>query len=112
MRGYPLKLPLTTRQVTDAVMYDEDILCAKGGRQVPDDTSVILDPEERREAVRNLCALRYLDGYPDTKVIDPIKEKYPACTMPLSSTSPVNVTPEIKGPALRQRISSTRGANS
>ena len=66
MRGYPLRLPLTTRQVTDVVMHDEDILCAKGGRQVPDDTSVIPDPEERREAVRKLCTLRYLDGYPDT----------------------------------------------
>ena len=42
-----------------------------------------------------MCALRYLDGYPDTKVIDPIKENYPACTMPLSSTSPTHVTPEI-----------------
>ena len=95
MRGYPLKLSLTTRQVTDVVMHNENILCAKGGRKVPDDTSVIPDPEERREAVRKLCALRYLDGYPDTKVIDPIKENYPACTMPLSSTSPVHVTPEI-----------------
>ena len=28
-------------------------------------------------------------------MIDPIKEKFPACTMPLSSTSPVHVTPEI-----------------
>ena len=68
MQGYPLKLSLTTRQVTDVVMYDENILCAKDGRQVPDDTSVIPDP---------------------------IKENYPACTMPLSSTSPVHVTPEI-----------------
>ena len=95
MRGYPLKLPLTTRQMTDVVMYHEDILCAKGGRHVPDDTSVIPDPEERREAVRKLCALRCLDGYPDTKVIDPTKENYPTCTMPLSSTSPIHVTPEI-----------------
>ena len=31
MRGYPLRLPLTRRQVTDVVMYDEDILSAKGG---------------------------------------------------------------------------------
>ena len=38
MTGYPLRLALTTRQVTDVVMYDEDILRAKGGRQVPDDT--------------------------------------------------------------------------
>ena len=95
MRGYPLRLTLTTRQVTDVVMYDEDILCVKGGRQVPHDTNVILDAEVKREAVRKVCALRYLDGYPDTKVIDPIKENYPACAMPLSSTSPVHVTPEI-----------------
>ena len=28
-------------------------------------------------------------------MIDPIKENYPACTMPLSSTSPTHITPEI-----------------
>ena len=33
MRGYPLWLSLTTRQVTDVVMYNEDILCVKGSRQ-------------------------------------------------------------------------------
>ena len=54
-----------------------------------------MDEEMRRERVRKICALRYLDGYPDTKVIDPIKENYPACTMPLSATSPTYVTPEI-----------------
>ena len=95
MRGYPLWLPLTTVQVTEVVMRDEDILCAQGGRHVPDDCQVISDPEERREAVRKACALRYLDGYPDTKVIDLIKENYPACTMPSSSTSPTYITPEI-----------------
>ena len=95
MRGYPLWLSLTTRQVTDVVMYDEDILCVKGGRQIPDDTEEILDDEVKREATRKICALKYLDGYPDTKVIDPIKDNYPACTMPLASTAPVHVTPEI-----------------
>ena len=95
MRGYPLWLPLTTVQVTEVVMRDEDILCAKGGRHVPDNSQVISDPEEKREAVRRVCVLRYLDGYPDIKVIDPIKENYPACTMPLLSTSPTYVTPEI-----------------
>ena len=54
MRGYPLWLPLR----------------AKGGRHVPDDSQTILDPEENKDAVRKTCALRYLDGYPDTKVID------------------------------------------
>ena len=33
-RGYPAWLTLTTRQVTDVVMYDEDILSIKGGRQL------------------------------------------------------------------------------
>ena len=95
MRGYPLWLPLTTSQVSDVVMLDEDILRSKGGRHVPDNSQEILDPEEKREAVRKSCALRYLDGYPDTKVIDPIKENFPACTMPLSCTSPTYITPEI-----------------
>ena len=28
-------------------------------------------------------------------MVDPIKDSYPACTMPLASTAPVHVTPEI-----------------
>ena len=95
MRGYPLRLALTTRQLTDVVMTDEEILSVKGGRTVKDDESVSMDEETRREKTRKTCALRYLDGYPDAKVIDPIKENYPACTMPLSATSPMHVTPEI-----------------
>ena len=57
MRGYPLRLTLTTRQVTDVVMYDEDILRVKGGRQVPDDTAEILDEEEKRETTRKVIKL-------------------------------------------------------
>ena len=38
MRGCPLWLPLTTVRVTEVVMRDEEILCAKGGRHVPDNT--------------------------------------------------------------------------
>ena len=34
-------------------------------------------------------------GYPDTKVIDPVKENFPACTMPLSCTTPAYITPAI-----------------
>ena len=93
-RGYPAWLTLTTRHVTDVVMYDEDVLSVKGGRQVSD-AEPFLDDESRRERVRQICALKYLHGYPDTKVIDPIKENYPACTMPLSATAPTFVTPEI-----------------
>ena len=78
VRGYPLRLTLTTRQVTDVVVYDEEILSAKGGRKVRDDQHVPVDEETKREKTRQTCALRYLDGYPDTKVIDPIKENYPA----------------------------------
>ena len=95
VRGYPLRLTLTTRQVTDVVMYNEEILSEKGGRMVKDDQQVLADEEAKREQARQTCALRYLDGYPDTKVIDPIKENYPACTMPLSATTPLHVTPEI-----------------
>ena len=47
MRGYPLRLPLTTCQVSDIVMLDEDILRAKGGRHVPDNSHEILEPEEK-----------------------------------------------------------------
>ena len=76
-------------------MYEEDILRVKGGRKVPDDTDEIPDPGTKREVVKKTCALRYLDGYLDTKVVDPIKENFPACTMPLSCTPPTHVTPEI-----------------
>ena len=94
MRGYPVRLTLTTRQVTDVVMFDEEILSVKGGRQLNDDFDEPMDEEMRRERVRKICALR-LDGNSGTKAIDPIKENYPACTMPLSGTSPTYVTPEI-----------------
>ena len=93
-RGYPAWLTLTTRQVTDVVMYDEDILSIKGGRQVPG-PEPYLDDETRSERTRQLCASNYLYGYPDTKVIDPIQVNFPACTMPLTATSPAVVTPEI-----------------
>ena len=94
MRGYPLWLPLTT-QVSDIVMRDEDILRAKGGRHVLDNSQEILDADENREAVRKSCAPRHLDGNPDTEVIDSIRENFPACTLPLSRTSPTYITPEI-----------------
>ena len=94
-RGYPLRMTITTRQVTDVVMYDEDILAVKGGRKVKDEHGSSLDDEARREETRKTCALRYLEDYPDTKVIDPIRDNYPACTMPLSATAPLYVTPEI-----------------
>ena len=87
-------LSLTTRQVTDVVMYDEEILSVKGGRQVPE-PQPHLDDETGSERTRQLCALKYLHGYPDYRVVDPIKENYPACTMPLAATSPAVVTPEI-----------------
>ena len=57
-RGYPLRMTITTRQVTDVVMYDEDILAVKGGRRVKEHGSS-LDDETRREDAR-LVALRYL----------------------------------------------------
>ena len=90
-----MRLTITTRQVTDVVMYDEDILAVKGGRMVKDDQGASLDEETKREETRKTCALRYLEGYPDTKVVDPIRDNYPACTMPLSATTPLHVTPEI-----------------
>ena len=54
-----------------------------------------LDDVTRSERTRQLCASKYLHRYSDSIVIDPIKENYPACTMPLAFTSPSVVTPEI-----------------
>ena len=49
----------------------------------------------RSERIRQICASKNLYGYPDSRAIDPIKENYPACTMPLAATSPAVVTAEI-----------------
>ena len=76
-------------------MCDEDILAVKGGRMVKDNHGSSLDEENQEGRISQDCALRYLEGYPDTKVIDPIRDNYPACTMPLSATTPLHVTPEI-----------------
>ena len=93
-RGYPARMSLTTRQVTDVVMCDEHILAVKGGRQVSAPEPQ-LDDEARKERIRQLGASRYLQGYPEARVVDPIQTNYPACTMPLAATSPIVVTPEI-----------------
>ena len=53
-RGYPARLTLTTRQVTDVVMYDEDILAIKGGRQIAA-PEPHLDDETRSERTHQLC---------------------------------------------------------
>ena len=50
-RGYPAWLTLTTRQVTDVVMDDQEILSVKGGRQVS-----YLDDVTRSERIRQICA--------------------------------------------------------
>ena len=54
-----------------------------------------LDDVARQERIRQICASKYLYGYPESKVIDPIRLNYPACTMPLASTSPAVVTAGI-----------------
>ena len=94
-RGYPTWLTLTTRQVTDVVMYDEEILSIKRGRQVsePEPYLELLRPEVRELArfVHQSISM----GIRTPEVVDPIKENYPACTMPLACTCPSVVTPEI-----------------
>ena len=53
------------------------------------------DNNERLEAVRQVCAAHYLEGCHDTKVIDPIKDNFPSCTVPLSCVTPLTVSPTI-----------------
>ena len=103
-RGYPLRLTLTTRQVTDVVMYDEEILSVKRGRMVKDDHKPPVDEETRREETRKTCALRYLEGYPDTKVIDPIKDNYPACTAAVSDYSIACDSRDLMQPEVCARV--------
>ena len=93
-RGYPAWLSITTRQVTDVVTNDLDIISVKGGRQVSG-PEPYLDDVARDERIRQICASKYLYGYPESKLIDPIQENYPACTMPLAATMPAVVAPEI-----------------
>ena len=57
-RGYPLRSTLTTRQVTDVVMYDEEILSVRPGRMVSDDHRPPADEETKIEETRKVCALR------------------------------------------------------
>ena len=85
---------LQGKSLTDVVMNDLDILSVKGGRQVLGPEPYLNDVD-RDERIRQICASKYLYGYPESKVIDPIQENYPACTMPLAATSPAVVTPEI-----------------
>ena len=86
-RGYPLLLTLSTKQVSDIVEFDEEILRPKGGRLRPDDQMPTSeDSSDRLEAIRHVCAVYYLEGYLDLKVVDPIKDNFPSCTMPLSSS--------------------------
>ena len=42
-------MALTTRQVTDVVMFDAEILSVKLGRQVKDDQDEPMDEEMKRE---------------------------------------------------------------
>ena len=93
-RGYPAWMTITTRQVTDVVMNDQDILAVKGGRQVSA-SEPYLDDVARQERIRQVCASKYLCGYSESKVIDPIQLHYPACTMPLAATTPAVVTAGI-----------------
>ena len=93
-RGYPAWMTITTRQVTDVVMNDQEILAVKGGRQVTG-PEPYLDDVARQERIRQICVSKYLYGYSESKVIDPIQLNYPACTMPLASTTPAVVTAGI-----------------
>ena len=48
----------------------------------------------RRENKSDRCALPDI-WYPETKVIDPIRDNLSSCTMPLSCTTPMTVTSAI-----------------
>ena len=67
-------------------MNDQDILAVKGGRQVTG-PEPYLDDVERMERIRQICASKYLFGFPESKVIDPIQANHPACTMPLAGNN-------------------------
>ena len=60
-RNYPAWMSITTRQVTDVVMNDQDILAVKGGRQVTR-PEPYLDDVARLERIRQICASKYLTG--------------------------------------------------
>ena len=92
--SYPAWMTITTRQVTDVVMNDQDILAVKGGRQVLA-VEPYLSDVDRQEKIRKVCASNYLGGYSESKVLDPIQLHYPACTMPLAATTPAVITAGI-----------------
>ena len=98
-RGYPAWMTITTRQVTDVVMNDQNILAVKGGRQVSA-TEPYLSDVDRQERIRQVCASKYLGGYSEAKVLDPVQLLYPACTMPLAATTPDTDQTSAMHPAL------------
>ena len=87
-------MTITTRQVTDVVMNDQNILAVKGGRQVSAAEPYLSDVD-RQERIRQVCASKYLGGYSEAKVLDPVQLLYPACTMPLAATTPAVITAGI-----------------
>ena len=94
--GYPLLLTLSTQQFSHIVCSDEEILRPKGNRLPADhEMSHREDPSDRREEIRQARSKFYLEDYSDENVVDPIKEFFPACTMPLSCTCPLTVSPAI-----------------
>ena len=93
-RGYPAWMTITTRQVTDVVMNDQNILAVKGGRQVTAPEPYLSDVD-RQEKIRQICASNYLGGYSEEKVLDPVQLQHPACTMPLAATTPAVITAGI-----------------
>ena len=63
-RGYPLLLALSTKQISNIVKFDEEILTPKQGN-LPSDSQmhVLEDPSDKLEAIKHECATYYLDGY-------------------------------------------------
>ena len=95
--------------MTDVVTYDEEILSVKGGRMVKDDHRPAEDEEAKREETRKACALRYLDGYPDTKVL-PRMHDATICNCPVACDSRDPVQPEVCTRVCGARRPDTRAA--
>ena len=60
IRGFNDNTPLSTRQVSDFVQLDEDILRSRGGRHVQDDSHEIEDLENQHTTPQRYCTIGHM----------------------------------------------------
>ena len=90
-RGYPLLLTLSTKQVSDVVHSDDEILEQKGGKLPPDERMPNNEAlSDRLESIRHVCAAYYLEGYARREACRP-NQRFLPCLHHGHCASPVQL---------------------